>query len=121
MNLFCNSLIFFDVYFTIRNPFSERSKRFKWYLSLMVLSTVLYIFFYYYTDHDDKLKAGFKYGSKIYYQILDSLLSAITIVAIVLVIHRLNFKGTSQELKQKVLKRHLVYFAMYFFFILSVN
>ena len=96
-----NTLIFIDLYFTLENPFYQRKSRKKWYFSLIVADILLNMIF---------LEFGWTTSSNI----IGSVIAQTTIfITFILVVKRLRMKGTSSELRSKVVTRHVTYFVCY--------
>ena len=96
MTLVINSIIFIDLYFTLKNPFYPREKRTKFYYLLLIAmfteQILVYVIF-------KPSGPGFS-GTKLFIsQGFSVTLSAFTIFAAISVLLRLSIKGTSQELK----------------------
>ena len=113
-----NSIVFIDLYLTIRNPFYRRTKRYPLYLSIlfMVMSvttaTLVYGTIKYgatVTIYEEKLEDDVLWM----YRCFEILVFCLSMIPAALVIYRLSQKGTSKDLKNKVCKRHLVYFFFY--------
>ena len=53
--------------------------------------------------------------------VLQETFSIIVVLMTILVLNRLRIKGTSEDLKEKVFSRYILYFVFYFLVILAVN
>lgn len=111
MDVAMNTLIFLDLYWTIQDPFQPTRFRTRYYLVglLLLLCIQMIIMNYFWTfqsvfvlDRGSLMLAG----------VLFTLILA-SIYSSVLLYIRLNKKGTSRELKRKVLKRNYVYFSIF--------
>ena len=125
LNLAANSLIFIDLYLTIRNPFYARQRRAKWYtlffLAILAAITVMTAISInsYGTSlnlYDQTRQKSFIAGLKVFTLVM----TVCTCLPTVLVMIRLNKEGTSTDLREKVRKRHYLYFALYLGIILQV-
>lgn len=111
-----NSVIFFDLYLVIKNPFVNRGSRMKWYVLYIGISITVEIYLEYLLNPSiaDQIT-----NQKIDKQgiIMFSYFGLVSFPAFVNVIRRLSMKSTSRDLKMKILRRHILYFIIYAFFI----
>ena len=119
LDITCNSLIFLDLDLTIRNPFYPRIKRVKYFVMivLFVLGFVSYTFVKGYSSFGSVNFNLFEWTKEkevireLRYFVCALLL--LTIIPFIRVMLRLCNKGTSKDLRQKVLKRHLTHFILF--------
>ena len=113
-----NSIIFYDLYLTLNNPFYPRYKRVKWYFfGFFVLNfTIIASFSNNFINNGSSIKL-YDFANNSYFinilKIYTLILTLLTLIPVIMVTHRLNKKGTSQDLKTKVLYRHVIYFILY--------
>ena len=126
LQISCNSLIFLDLYFTLRNPFYPRAKRVSVYyifLAFVVVFTILNIaILNLYGANEIKLlddEASPNLQVDIFHYPLTFVLSAMTIISYILVMIRLMKKGTSYKLRKTVVRRYTFLFALYLIAILD--
>lgn len=125
MHLAANSIIFIDLYLTLKNPFYPREKRvFSYKIFLLVVflfsgTNILYSIIYEGTNLNlyDKDRQS---GAIFYFILYTSILTSFTIVPTILVIFKLCRKGTSKDLRAMVIRRHIIFFSIYILLILSV-
>ena len=115
INLSLNSMLFIDLYLTLRNPFKPRESRVKWYFiftTLMGLITIipktsdsLYI-----TSYINKsLPFPLFFNKGLMFLPLSIPLILVTLIFVIKIIIQLCRKGSSNNLKKKILKRHFIY------------
>ena len=101
-----NIIIFYDLYATISNPFKKRKSRLIWYkLVIFVYIVSAFYTFFWFQEHD-----LFQLLGNVYVKFFLVLLPLFISVRIYVLINR---KGASNELKQKILKRHFVQLVLY--------
>lgn len=110
MNLFFNSIVFIDLYLTLKHPFYPRESRAKYYWASGFV--IIFLFMISYNIFDPK-GPGFNYKQRWIYEYIGLFLTLSTILVTFLIVSRLRIEGTSRDLKSKVLKRHLAYFGLY--------
>ena len=117
MSLYLNSVLFIDLYLSIKNPFISRSSRIKFYQfgCIVICLGQIYITIknpltLYINDAMDRAVNYFSY-----------VMSVMTILPFFLVMIRLLKKGTSEKLKRLVIKRHAIYFLAYFVYLFDVS
>ena len=119
LQVFINCLIFVDLYLTLRNPFFPRKRRmFFYYLSASIIFTL--ILFFISMDlrslQPDQLEGEMMKGHNTAQMVMFGYtvtLILFTVIPTFLVIRRLLRKGTSRQLKRKVVQRHLFFFLIY--------
>lgn len=123
LNNLLNSLLFIDLYLTIRNPFYQRSKRIPLYcIFILVVETIITVLIIHTLGNVETVYGRIPEQMKqlSYLTLKTNLcLMIFPIISTMLVVYRLMTKGTSKDLKLKICKRHLMYFI--FFFICSVD
>ena len=125
MHLAANSIIFIDLYLTLKNPFYPREKRVSRYNIFLL---VVFIFsainiLYSIISQGTNLNLYDKSRQKIsinLFVLYTSVLFLFTVVPTLLVIFKLCRKGTSEKLRAKVIRRHLIFFSIYILSILAV-
>jgi hypothetical protein len=91
MYLFCNSIIFVDLYLVLKNPFQGRGSRVKWYYALCAIQFLVYTLVYTQTEVQvKKTVLGFHFKSRLYFQYLEAIFAFATLVAAILVLCRLG-------------------------------
>ena len=118
LDLMMNTLIFMDLYFSLKNPFQTRNKRNKWYILMAVWVVFINIL---------ALKFGWNKQFRLKIVPLTEFFIAYKVIMILagfvfysLVIHRLCMKGTSKKLRKKVLWRHTTWY-IFFLYISIIN
>ena len=114
MTEYLNSVLIFDLYLSITNPFVRRESRLKYYYIVPVLTLVTYIVLSVTSGDFGNPDVQFL----IWYPVVFELL---TFVCGCIIIYLLCQKRTSNELKKLVLKRHMAYFAFYLLFMIATN
>ena len=119
LQVFINCLIFVDLYLTLRNPFFPRKRRmFFYYLS----ASIIFILVVFFISMDlrslqpDQLEGEMMKGHNTAQMVMFGYtvtLILLTVIPTFLVIRRLLRKGTSRQLKRKVVQRHLMFFLIY--------
>ena len=125
MHLAANSIIFIDLYLTLKNPFYPREKRVSKYNIFLL---VVFIFsainiLYSIGNKGTNLNLYDKSRQTIAISIFGLytlVLFLFTVVPTLLVIFKLCRKGTSKKLRAKVIRRHLIFFSIYILSILAV-
>lgn len=108
-----NSVIFIDLYLSIKSPFKSREGRMKWYWLVIITSTVIFgIFVWNYDTH-----FGYHNNCNLTLVTITAIFCLVTFPAFILVMRRLLKENTSKHLKDKILRRHSVYFCLYMCFI----
>ena len=97
-----SSLIFIDLYLTLKNPFKKRSSRVKYYL-LIILLNVFVTLLYKKRDNADNM----------FFVVYSFLTAFPAIVSAILVMKRLTVTGSSEKLKNIVKYRHLTYLLLF--------
>ena len=108
-----NSIIFIDLYLAIKNPFAGCGGRAKYFYASSTIITMYIII--------SKIIASFVLNktddlSFLLYILYSSFLLVPCFIFTALVLLRLNKKGTSSDLKNTILKRHIIYFVLYMVF-----
>ena len=127
INIILNSLVFIDLFLTIRNPFYPRKRRMTSYSFIVIaviVSTIAWVLWSYNTlgDKDEWIFNFLKLLEYIqrYQSIFALILSLAIIVPTGLVMYRLSWRGTSMELKNKVCRRQLIYFFLFLIYLFDV-
>ena len=125
MHLAANSIIFMDLYLTLKNPFYPREKRVaKYNIFLMVVflfSAINIIYSIVAEGTNLNLYDSSRQSTAIIIFIFyTSVLFLFTVVPTLLVTFKLCRKGTSKKLRVKVIRRHMIFFSIYILTILSV-
>ena len=84
------------------------------------MAAVLIVFFFVSYNIVAPVGPGLYTSLSFLYQDISILLAATTVITIVLVLLRLRIQGTSKDLKEKVLRRHILYFALYCVYLLQL-
>ena len=87
MNLFFNSIVFIDLYLTIKNPFYPREHRSKFY---WLLTLIIFLSFSISYKIFDPQGPGLNYDYRYIYKDASGIMSLITILVTLLVLKRLN-------------------------------
>ena len=118
LNNLINSLLFMDLFLTIRNPFYQRSKRIPLYCIFIFIVEAILTGLIIMTINDVDIVYG-RIPEQM--EAMEKLtlttnfyLMIFPIVSTMLVVYRLMTNGTSKDLKQKICKRHLMYFVFFF-------
>ena len=106
--LAAHSIVFMDLYFTLKNPFYPRGKRVIWYQIYLLICFLFGVLMAMSTLSEEA------YVSIMFYVYLS--LYFLTLVPTVLVSFKLCKKGTSKTLRKLVVRRHLIFFAIYTFY-----
>lgn len=89
MTIASNSFVFIDLYFALKNPFYERARRLKFYytflVTLAIILSVMYISLY--AKNNDLLNKGYTQFS--------IAMGSLTFIPVLLIMCRLQIKGTS--------------------------
>ena len=101
ISLYLNSVLFVDVYLTIRNPFYPRENRVKVYWAGAVFITVAMTALFLKFTNISQFSFNPTILSIMFYT--TPAFSGITVLSGILVIVRLCYKGTSKELKKLVI------------------
>ena len=116
-----NSIIFIDLYLTLRHPFYPRGKRNKFYILALLLVFITCVALSARMDTNQKINdyyiednAALKYISMGFLAIL----TLATILPFVLSIAYLFRRGTSTKLRKKVANRYIFYFFLYLIMVL---
>lgn len=117
LQLALNSIIFFDLWLTLRNPFYPRRKRNKYYNTffLLVLTYSSTFTIIYLTKNDISLTL-YDFDKEFVMWAFRVLLSSLFLLVIIPMIGTLLIlcrRGTSKELRRKVLKYHIAFFLLY--------
>jgi len=125
MHLAANSIIFIDLYLTLKNPFYPREKRVSRYnlflLVVFIFSAINIIYSIVTAGTNLNLYDKTRQSTSIVLFVLfTSVLYLFTVVPTLLVIFKLCRKGTSKKLRAKVIRRHLIFFSIYILSILAV-
>ena len=124
ISIYLNCAIFVDLYLNIKNPFSPKEKRMKWYYLGSILIVLEMIILYAAFEPSPQTKDPYHYQNQDKLAIqawTNFLFTLITIVAATILVFRLKQQGTSQELRTVVLKRHILYFCFFFIFMVHTN
>ena len=106
-----NSLIFLDLYWTIQDPFKPTRFRTRYYpLGILVIFIIQVLIMNFFWNFESVFQ--FNTRSLILSSILISLIFVSLISSLLLCI-RLLKKGTSSELKSKVMRRNYLYFIIF--------
>ena len=114
MTEYLNSVLIFDLYLSITNPFVPRENRLKFYYVVPVLTILTYIVLSVSNGVHGNATRQFVFWYPAVFEL-------VTFVCGCVVIYLLCQKRTSNELKKLVLKRHMLYFAFYLLFMISQN
>lgn len=95
-----NSIIYFDLYFSLKYPFYERGKRQKYYFLVIIIYHFAFIGISILTSDHYQLKWEFF--------MFICCLYAFTLIPIILVAVRINNPGTSRDLRKYMCRRHIV-------------
>ena len=115
LDLLLNSLVFIDLYLTMKNPFFQREKRKKWFFLIALISmiTLLTYDIIHYISYSGSIIAlvfnqmtednsPYEYYARIFVVIY-------VIYCFFKVVIMLMRQGTSRNLKIKIVWRHLIY------------
>lgn len=106
IELYLNTAYFVDVYLNMKDPFSpSRRRQFKILLFTPVLYTLFFLLIYFMKNEKN---------FSLVPPTLLGFLSLVSCIATLKMTLRLRMKSTSRQLKSKVIRRTLVYFAVYF-------
>jgi hypothetical protein len=114
-----NALVYLDLYLTLKNPFYERKARIKWYWLTTVIMLMLQAYLIIINSEVITLDYDIAHnyvGQLPIWKELEVLFGmswGIALISILLVIIHLSKKGTSNDLRIKVLKRHFIYTVIY--------
>ena len=126
MTEYLNSVLIVDLYLSITNPFVPRESRLKYYYIVPVLTFITYSVLIYlyglgvitnkysFTGHQGNAIYQFTYWQPIVVEL-------VTFVCGFMVIYLLCQERTSPQLKQLVLKRHMLYFVFYILYMIDQN
>lgn len=113
LDMAMNTMIFVDLYLTLIDPFQSRSTRMKYYYLVgltTIVGTLLIIVYYSMRTADEALlPENFLF---VYMNIIFVLAS---FMSFSLVLIRLCMKGTSKELRTRILKSHVSYFVIFMY------
>ena len=106
LSILLNMIIFIDLLMTIRNPFKKRKARRVWY-KIIIYSFIFLCFITNIIDNQHDI-----------FYVLTFLVTKIVLMIIPLIISSVIYsliyrEGASQELKQRILKRHFIYLALF--------
>ena len=110
---------------TLNNPFYSRPKRIKWYIIIIVTLSIVIFLLLFFTfrklgtnlmNYDSRSNKGLTD----FFSFYSLFVSIFTIFPAVLVMKRLFLKGTSNDLRQKLLYRHVIYIVLYMFIIWAI-
>ena len=111
MDLILNTLIFIDLYLTLVDPFQKRRNRKKWYVFTIACFIVgNYLALNIWWDPKFTVTPTVLEIPLLIFQITLSLIAA---VMFSFVIGRLCLRGTSQQLRKRIIYRHIAYFSFY--------
>ena len=116
MSLLLQTLVFVDLYLTLTNPFVPRNFRNKYYVPICVIFFLIVGFLNIQTLNFEDA------GSSVYQRIGQIIIVALVILVVIsslFVAIRLLKKGTSPNIRRKILLRHYLYF-VFFMVIASV-
>ena len=100
------SVVFIDLYLTLKNPFYPRGKRVIWYKIYLILCFLVGLTMII-KNPDSYVKITLTIYISLY---------VMTLIPAFLVVVRLCKKGTSKQLRKLVVRRHLIFFAIYTFY-----
>ena len=111
--LYLNSVLIFDIYFTLRNPFKPYQQRYSLYkyfgvVLFLCFTWIIILSFNNIITPPQKRLLQVSTGS---------FMSVITIMGFILILLKINTQGTSKDLKKLVITRHGAYFAVYMLFL----
>lgn len=116
MNIVTNGLIYIDLYLTLKNPFYPRARRAKKYFMILfcVFISSISVAIFAYKNNTISLNVYDKlWPLSIYMKSIVIGFVISTVYVITLIIWRLCKPGTSRTLRNKVIKRYIVYLVIY--------
>ena len=125
LHLCSNSILFIDLFLTLKNPFYPRQKRvikYKIFLFIVFIFSVSNIWISIRNNNTSiNLYDNVRQDQAIkIFLIYTYVMISTTFIPTVLVIFRLCKRGTSRELRQKVIKRHISFFIVYLICLVQV-
>ena len=118
--LLFHTMIFVDLYLSLRNPFYQKEKRFKfYYLFILIVMIIVGSFMYKYSEfltQDLDIFSDIAYYDKKFLLVLRIILSClccITLISFGLILRIICKKGTSNKLRIKVIKNIFFWIANY--------
>ena len=116
LNIVTNGLIYIDLYLTLLNPFYPRARRATCYFTIMIIVLALSscISIYTYQSNTYTLRIYDKLSPlSTLMQVLIIIFILSTVYTISLIVYRLCKPGTSRTLRNKVIKRYILYLTIY--------
>lgn len=119
LNLYFNSVIFIDLFMTLRNPFYAATTRIKMFFLFAVLQAVAIIITFGAAKIEAKVNPGYDVkDDEVWYMYGQNVWAVVTFFVSMCIMFRLLVKGTPDELRKVVVKQHMLYLVFYLIFIL---